>query len=595
MPLKVFRLHICVPRNHVSRQGGSLKKRRFGFTQTTSVMPFAPQSKTSTPRFFARKKLGAMFLSSTLSLLAFSSATKASAADFVVNAETAAQGYEVANPWGDTVLAKRRLMQTVGLGVYNIQGAYKPGEADYSLVLRLRLDADFGINGHVEGPAETKFSAENGSRFVPGLQEAPLDLMYAYVEGRNLAKGWVGFRVGRQYVTDVLGFWSFDGGLLRLTTPYYVQVELYGGLEQRGGLFLSTSRYERQGIWRGSHRGFGQEDGLPNLVDFPSYQFAQFAPAFGAALESAGPSWIHGRFSYRRVYNTGPSITQQFPDPEGGYRSTSGSRLSQERLGYALDLNKSDLGGLKGGFSYDLYNQLVGTIFGGLEAYAGKRVTLGADFDYFVPTFDADSIWNWFTHQPITTITGRGYFKASDRFDISASGGVRRWSAEGNPDTFGQGQCTAAGLNADCLGSNYFDPSNAGAIKDFSRAEANRKTAASYDGLANVSGRLRVGSTNFSLRGMMQLGEQGRRAGGDLSARQFFDGGRFDAGARVSLYDWHDPLRPDRDATSFNYVLGAGFHAGSTANFRVEWEHNMNRLVGQRFRVLGLVDVLVIK
>ncbi len=59
-------------------------------------------------------------------------------------------------------------------------------------------------------------------------------------------------------MSDVLGWWSFDGALLRVTTPYYVQLEAYGGLEQRGGLPLSTSRFERQGIWRGSHRGFGR-------------------------------------------------------------------------------------------------------------------------------------------------------------------------------------------------------------------------------------------------------------------------------------------------------------------------------------------------
>ncbi len=61
----------------------------------------------------------------------------------------------------------------------------------------------------------------------------------------------------------------------------------------------------------------------------------------------------------------------------------------------------------------------------------------------------------------------------------------------------------------------------------------------------------------------------------------------------MSLYNWEDPLRPDRGATSFGYVLGAGYRPGEVADFKIEWEHDMNRLVGQRFRVVGLVNLRV--
>ena len=57
-------------------------------------------------------------------------AREAAAADFEVESSTAAQAYEVASPWGDTILERRRLMQTLALGVYNLQGKYTPGEAD---------------------------------------------------------------------------------------------------------------------------------------------------------------------------------------------------------------------------------------------------------------------------------------------------------------------------------------------------------------------------------------------------------------------------------------------------------------------------------
>lgn len=542
-------------------------------------------------RFAARRALIAISLGAPCLLLA---PRLAAAADFEVESTTGVQAYEVASPWGDLTLDRRRLLQTLSLGVYNLQGKYTPGEADYSMVLRMRLDADFGVNAHLgaaEAGGETDYAVAGGSRFVPGLQAAPLDLMYAYVEGRNLAGGWLGFRLGRQYVTDVLGWWSFDGGLVRLTTPYFVQVELYGGLEQRGGLPLSTSRYERQGVWRGSHAGFGTGAGQPSVVDFPSYQYTQPAPALGVALETSGPSYLHGRFSYRRVYNLGTSITQQFPDPGGGYRAVEGARLSQDRLGYAAEANLPTLGGLKGGFSYDLYNQLVGTAFGGLEAYLGSRVIVGADIDYFVPTFDADSIWNWFTHDPVTTITGRTAIDITDELDVSASGGVRMWSTEGDPEAFLAGQCGAAGVGgAACVQGVLVNPE---IVESYTRDEKNRESAATVDALANLEGRYRLRSAEVGLRGMLQTGERGRRTGADLSGEKRLDGGRYALGARVSLYNWEDPLRPDRDATSFGYVLGAGYRPGEVADLKLEWEHDMNRLVGQRFRVVGLVNLRV--
>ena len=61
------------------------------------------------------------------------------------------------------------------------------------------------------------------------------------------------------------------------------------------------------------------------------------------------------------------------------------------------------------------------------------------------------------------------------------------------------------------------------------------------------------------------------------------------------MYGWSDPTRPDRDAVSFGYVLAAGFSPAQVARFKLEWEHDTNRLVGQRYRIVALVNLLVIK
>ncbi len=535
------------------------------------------------------------------------------ATEFEVTGDTAVQGYEVVSPWGDVTLDRRRFMQTVGLGVYNLQGQYHPGEADYRVVMSLRIDADFGINARLpaaQAGGETNFAtaAGNGVRFIPGLQEAPVDLMYGYVEGRNLAHGLFGFRVGRQYMTDILGWWAFDGALVRVTTPYFVQVEAYGGLEERGGLPLSTSRFERQGVWRGSHDGYDQGNGTPSLTQYPSFLDAAPAPAYGVVVESHGPSWIHGRFSYRHVYNTGSVLTTQFPEPAGGgFRSVSGLRTSQERLGWTGDVSKADLGQLKGGFSYDLYNQIVASYFAGAEAWLGrgKRVTVGADADYFVPTFDGDSIFNWFTHGPLTTLTGRVAGRVTKRFDVTASGGARLWWAQGDPSTgpntgglskFGFGECSAElGRSNLCqLGQVAIDPSGT-AVQQYLGSSANRATTTTVDAVGNLNGRYRFASGDVALKGMVETGARGSREGADVSGEKRWDGGRFTTGARVSLYGWADPTRPDRDATSFGYVLTGGFRPFSVAKLRLEWEQDMNRLVGQRYRVMAVLNVRVLK
>jgi hypothetical protein len=537
----------------------------------------------------------------------------ARAADFEVQASTALQGYEVVDPWGSVVLDRRRFTQTVGLGVYNLQGPYKPGEADYRVVVMMRLDADFGLNARLpsnQAGGETNYPAGtgNGARYIPGLVTAPVDLMYGYIEGRNLAHGLLGFRLGRQYMTDALGFWSFDGGLVRLTTPFYVQVEAYGGLEQRGGLPLSTDRFERGGVWRGSHQNFGIGPGEPSVTDYPSFLYAEPAPALGAAIETTALPMVHARLSYRRVYNTGPALTTQFPEPGGGgFHTVDGARISQDRVGFSADAGRPNLGNLRGSFTYDLYNQIVSAWTAGAEAYLGKRATIGADADFYVPTFDADSIWNWFTHSPITTLSGRVAVRFTKRFDMTASGGARLWQADGDPtpaagglSKYGAGECAAAQAalkvgKLDCtLGQVYLDASST-PVGAYGRDPANRPVTTTVDALGNVSGRYRFGSGHVDVRGTFESGRRGSREGGDLGGELRFDGGRFTAGTHLSVYGWSDPDRPDRDAVSFGYVLSGGFNPAKVGRFRVEWEHDMNRLVGQRFRVIALVDVLVLK
>jgi len=91
---------------------------------------------------------------------------------------------------------------------------------------------------------------------------------------------------------------------------------------------------------------------------------------------------------------------------------------------------------------------------------------------------------------------------------------------------------------------------------------------------------------------MLERGERGHRQGIDLFANRLLQE-RWHVLARTSLYDWKDELRPDRSATSFGYVLGGGYRPGPLTQVMLEWEHNTNRLVGQRFRVMVWLQMMV--
>ncbi|MEJ1960379.1 MAG: hypothetical protein WDO56_02015 [Gammaproteobacteria bacterium] len=258
---------------------------------------------------------------------------------------------------------------------------------------------------------------------MPGLVQAPVDIMYAYLDGQRYWGGYLGFRLGRQYVVDNLGFWSFDGADVLLTTPAYIAIEAYAGFEQRGGLpMLSTSRFEAGGVSRGERSGLG-------FGQAPSFlQESKLAPAYGFAIESSGVHFLHSRFTYRKVINRDAVLVSPFLDNGGGLTYALGDRTSSERLGYSLRADKSDLGAVMGSVVYDLYIQRVSQYNAGLDFYASDRIVFGTNLDYFLPTFDGDSIFNWFAHGGTTSATAPriSRFRASSSLPLRVACGCSR-------------------------------------------------------------------------------------------------------------------------------------------------------------------------
>jgi hypothetical protein len=487
----------------------------------------------------------------------YSSAAWAIDAD--VQSDSNAQFYDVRSPTGETVLARRRFTTTLAISGYELldQPLNDPDAPQLLFRARFRYDADYGVGGGETNPATP-------TTFVPGLYSQQVDLMYGYIEGRRFLKGILGFKVGRQYVTDVLGWYSFDGGEVRITTPFDVAVEAYGGLEQRGGMPLSTSRFEADGIWRGDRTNYD-----PSL--YPSYQPADIAPVFAVAAETTGVTWAHARVTYRRVLDTGTSNTSEFASGLYEPASYSGVRISTEKLGASADATLAKLGSARAGLVYDFYNARLGSAYANIDAFVAKGFTLGVDYQYYQPSFDADSIWNFFLSEPMNDLGARAVWNATDQFAISAGAHARIYTVQTSEDV------TGTSPNIQPNNPSYF-PSSPN----------------SYDGGGDINARYKFGEGHLGLRASGNFGPEGDRVGGDINGERVFDT-RYVVEGRLSLWQWNDNLRPDRDATSFGYVAGVGYRFAQRSQTLFEFQQDTNRLVGLRFRAMLYLTLAVTK
>jgi len=476
-----------------------------------------------------------------------------------LTSDSTAQAYDVRSPSGQTVLDRTRFSSTLGVNLYDILGedAVRRDGAELDFRVRVRYDADYGIGGGETNPSSY-------SSFVPGLSDSTglVDIMYAYLEGRRFAHGVLGFKLGRQYMVDSLGWWSFDGAEVKATLPYFVALEGYGGLEVRGGLPLSTPRFEAGGVWRGNRSSFD-----PSL--YPQFQPADVAPAFGAAIESSGVTWLHSRLTYRRVYDTGSVGLTEFPNANLPPTTYSDMRVSSDRIGYAVEADFRKWGGLKAGLAYDLYDVKFTQVYAALDVFATRHLTLSVDYDYFAPSFDADSIWNFFAAEPINDVSARAVY-THGHLSLSAGANARVYTVD-----------TSAPALSPSLSSSYA-----------SVAGTYPTNGHPFDEGGDIAGRYKWGEGSIGLRGAADFGDAGDRVGGDLSAQRVLET-RYVLQGRAGVWQWNDKLRPDRDATNVGYMLGVGYRFAPRCQAMFEWQHDINRLAGQRFRALLTLSVAI--
>src|SRR5437016_3665483 len=114
-----------------------------------------------------------------------------------------------------------------------------------------------------------------------------------------------------------------------------------------------------------------------------------------------------------------------------GGRSTEARRSSSRRISWpsrctaasrcaAACRSRRRASSATAGFAWDLYAAKVASIYASLDWFASKRVTASLDYDFYQPTYDADSIWNLFAGYPMNDIALRGNWDITDSTSVAA-------------------------------------------------------------------------------------------------------------------------------------------------------------------------------
>ena len=190
-----------------------------------------------------------------------------------------------------------------------------------------------------------------------------------------------------------------------------------------------------------------------------------------------------------------------------------------------------------------------------VDALPAPTLTVGASYEYYLPSFDGDSIFNWFAQFPTHDAAIRSSWEINRRLLAATRTGVRRF---GGRDENGRDKFDMAPL-----------------FEVTTRLQQAHGTA-----------RIRVSGFSGALRQQMGAGLSADRSIWDETASVL---------ARFSAFRTQDELSRHPDWNSYSYMLGVEARALPETSLRLEFDHAINPLVGHRFRVVALLDLAVVR
>lgn len=300
--------------------------------------------------------------------------TAASAQTLSVRSQTVYHAYEIPLAPEGPDLGNRNLNRfytTLNLSAWGLGDA-----GDVDAVIALRYDTDFGTGFQIDTPMGFGIPATDG--------RDDLDLMYAYVDWRNIVTGRLHARLGRQVIIDDLAWYSIDG--VQLQSKLWRNgdagwdLDLYVGVPVRFDVVFSSEPFLNDGTQVDDGEGF----------------FHGLAVGGRSALRLSRD--LQFSISYRQELKFRADELEAFGGDTAAAAASAGS----------IGLQESRLG-LSGGYTIrdwrtDVYASLVwDTLVGAIEqarvgASYNPMAGVHAQLEYLRvrPRFAGDSIFNWF-------------------------------------------------------------------------------------------------------------------------------------------------------------------------------------------------------
>lgn len=431
--------------------------------------------------------------------------TSTQAVEFNIQSETSGDFYELVTS-DDQILQRRRLHQYLGFGAYDLLGDQT---YSLSLVTLFRFDADFGIE-------------DEEKEQIDKLRDLQLSVQVAYLRGRDLAGGLIDFDAGRFLHSDAIDFLLLDGARVTVKTPWYFGVELIGGLETKNDqAAINSTQLELDGV----RFIEGQVENEETTV------------AVGAALVTTDLWNTRARFGYRRLFSDG--------------------EVDQEKIGLSFYQRIAKVVHLDLSGSYDFYNGYVDRAQAGVRAHLGDAFEVYGQFVRLLPSFDADSIFNIFTSEPLNDANLKFTWHLSQ---------TQRMYVGGNLRFFGNEQ---------------------GADEGDATVDTSVKAVGGRIGWAERFGEEGRLSTDVSI----ETGYGGMRALLDVWGTWGIVPGRWELDARLTGVIFDNDLQPNLESAGGGYSLGGRYILDRKFAASLVAEHNFNKLYTSQFRMMVLVDV----
>ncbi len=394
-------------------------------------------------------------------------ASPARAYEFWLHSQTIGQAYQLrayklVGP--DLFLGRRRYTQTLALRIWDIGDLSKDRRTarlpDRGLRISwhsfLRVDHDFG--SYANGRISTGDVRRDALDVIPELDESliDLDLLYGYLELSGIADDRVIVRAGRVLSDDGWGATAIDGGQIRVELPQPVAITASAGLRVRASSPVGLSSYELDGTAGAGCREYVEAatpgTGAWKLIDrnrviqgsrFTSdLEFCperdSLQPTIAVAIASSRLRRFGAELGYRRTWSStvgliGSVDRLDFPDRglyPNEFGQAPGHGTNEERITARVH-GEVDRHGVTIGPYADARVSLLHAAIDRLDA--GVRLTRGAhslepSVDYFLPTFDGDSIFNVFSIEPTTD--ARLTYRYDGAFRVDASSWLRRYAHE---------------------------------------------------------------------------------------------------------------------------------------------------------------------